>query len=314
MPQSPTTPAMLSEERLAEIAARAEAATKGPWLARPLDYDDWGTVRTEAVGPDHGFVVANARHGRDVSDDELNEHRRAKTDPYGHNTDFIAQSRTDVPALLSHIASQAQTIATRDFELRTERRASKEMAEQVAAQAAEVERLTTERDEVSVERDHFKARRDFYYARASDLVAQMQRLPDEFKRRGSLPADHPDTFMNAADAHAWLCEVAEAALARASEAPTQADEAPCTCIQTFDPTDPPELQVHGRLNDGGCPVHAGEVPAAAEATDTLAVELARALSYEADVHSGLASDAGCIALEKARARGLLPTVTDGGEK
>jgi hypothetical protein len=59
--------------------------TKGPWAYRPREDDDWGVVR----GPD-GRLVASAKAGRDVSQDEYAEHRQNGTDPYEDNARLIA--------------------------------------------------------------------------------------------------------------------------------------------------------------------------------------------------------------------------------
>jgi len=46
-----------------------------PWAYRPNEYDDWGTVRDR-----DGLVVVRASLGA-YTTDELDAHRRAKTDP-----------------------------------------------------------------------------------------------------------------------------------------------------------------------------------------------------------------------------------------
>ena len=109
---APTTTAATPEE-LAAIRERANAATEGPWLYRPHQHDDWGTVRIS--DPEEPYFVARAQAG---GPSDLDAHRKAKTDPYRHNGEFIAHARTDVPRLLDLIE----------------------------AQRAEIERLTKERD------------------------------------------------------------------------------------------------------------------------------------------------------------------------
>ncbi|MFE0887853.1 hypothetical protein ACFW4Q_02260 [Streptomyces rochei] len=78
----PESAARLSPEREAEIAARAEAATPGPWFVHP----DWP--------------------GRVFSESEFNAHvaRVTGSNPE-HNEQFIAHARTDVPALLAELAA-----------------------------------------------------------------------------------------------------------------------------------------------------------------------------------------------------------------
>ncbi|MFE1110075.1 hypothetical protein ACFW5U_29855 [Streptomyces rochei] len=82
----PESAARLSPEREAEIAARAEAATKGPW----------------SVSPDYSDVLASD-----------GEHLAS----YWHEADgqFMAHAREDVPALLAELAAvRAERDAWRD--------------------------------------------------------------------------------------------------------------------------------------------------------------------------------------------------------
>lgn len=56
-----------------------EQWAKTPWAYRPDEFDDWGVIRTTHPVGDHCPVVAVVRvHG---SEEELNEHRRNRTDP-----------------------------------------------------------------------------------------------------------------------------------------------------------------------------------------------------------------------------------------
>jgi hypothetical protein len=93
----------MDETRLREIEERAKAATPGPWRTRVDDIDDWGQVR--GLGPDgRMWTVAMARAGRFVSSEEEDACRwPSKADPYGHNAEFIAHAREDVPALVEEI-------------------------------------------------------------------------------------------------------------------------------------------------------------------------------------------------------------------
>jgi hypothetical protein len=68
------------------------AHTPGPWLYRPCPHDDWGYVRSQ-----DDSLVAVARAGRAVSEEEYAAHRRAKTDPYEPNARLI----TAAPDLLA---------------------------------------------------------------------------------------------------------------------------------------------------------------------------------------------------------------------
>jgi len=60
--------------------------TAGQLLYRPQKHDDWGYLRSsEPDGCGFLHVVATARAGRDISDREMDAHRRAGTDPFGPN-------------------------------------------------------------------------------------------------------------------------------------------------------------------------------------------------------------------------------------
>ncbi|WP_158250719.1 hypothetical protein [Novosphingobium sp. HII-3] len=89
--------------RLRELDA---AATPGPWAYRPDEYDDWGVVKSPRV-PVDGFpdglrcVLAQFRHPESIHDEEvLNEHRRAKTDPWQGNAELVTFLRNAVPEIL----------------------------------------------------------------------------------------------------------------------------------------------------------------------------------------------------------------------
>lgn len=83
-----TTTPPLSEQKLAEIAAREAAATDGPWVR-------W-TDQENVAGWD-GFIVV----GDDVAEgEECNPTARVYTEG---DAAFIAAARTDVPALLAEV-------------------------------------------------------------------------------------------------------------------------------------------------------------------------------------------------------------------
>lgn len=91
----------LTEEQIAEIRARAEAATPGPW--RHLERDGRQNQRIEmrddreVTGPDGNLSLVSCW--------------ATAWKPGGHkssvaNARFIAHARTDIPSLLAHIAEQ----------------------------------------------------------------------------------------------------------------------------------------------------------------------------------------------------------------
>lgn len=59
----------------------------GPYQYRPIKYDDWGTVRAK-----DGEIVCYARAGWYHTPEELDEHRRNKTDPYEDNARLFSAS------------------------------------------------------------------------------------------------------------------------------------------------------------------------------------------------------------------------------
>lgn len=73
---------MTPAQEFAELAAKA---TQGEVGVRPVEYDDWGWVRV--IGSRE--IVAQAK-GPYLTDEQLDAHRAAKTDPYGDNAAFIA--------------------------------------------------------------------------------------------------------------------------------------------------------------------------------------------------------------------------------
>jgi hypothetical protein len=73
--------------------------TPGPWAIRPNAFDDWGVVRAA-----NGNLVAVARAGEHLTEDQYAEHRRVGTDPYGHNARLIAAA-PDMLAALKMLAT-----------------------------------------------------------------------------------------------------------------------------------------------------------------------------------------------------------------
>lgn len=71
---------------LEQLKADREAGTDGPWLYRPDKFDDWGIVKNSKH-----YVICQARDPEICSAKELNEHRRAKTDPWGSYARRIAR-------------------------------------------------------------------------------------------------------------------------------------------------------------------------------------------------------------------------------
>ena len=118
---APMTPDLIA--RLRELDA---AATPGPWAYRPDEYDDWGVVKSPRE-PVEGFpdglrcVLAQFRDPKALDEEALNEHRRAKTDPWQGNAELVTFLRNAVPeileaadqleALRSHAEAMAEKLA-----------------------------------------------------------------------------------------------------------------------------------------------------------------------------------------------------------
>ena len=64
--------------------------TKGPWLYRPDEYDDWGVVRTAPDAEGRMWRICQARDPAAWKDDVLSAHRHAGTDPWEANARLIA--------------------------------------------------------------------------------------------------------------------------------------------------------------------------------------------------------------------------------
>ena len=85
----------MTEQQLAEIAARAEQATRGPWVDEVTD-DGWLVVL--AAGDSFGALATLG----DVSETGSHDHANAR---------FIAAARADVPALVAEVARMRRGVA-----------------------------------------------------------------------------------------------------------------------------------------------------------------------------------------------------------
>lgn len=91
----------MSGGEFAAIEARVAAATEGPWM---VDGDDPTVVMKPDKPPStwDGLLVARTRGGTGADIDSLPEYADAE---------FIAHSRTDIPALLAAVRERDNTIA-----------------------------------------------------------------------------------------------------------------------------------------------------------------------------------------------------------
>ena len=90
----------MGDERLAEIEARANAATPGPWT--PLDDGFYGyvCVGVRDAEPGKWSQIKGKAFDAVICGGEPNEGRMAEDDP---DTRFIAHARGDVPDLIAEV-------------------------------------------------------------------------------------------------------------------------------------------------------------------------------------------------------------------
>jgi hypothetical protein len=160
--------AVVNKIDLAAIKARADAATPGPWKAR-TEYPQ--TVTSPTYGPDSSdedaWVISTSLTHRPDADAE-----------------FIAHARTDVPALLAHVA---ELEAERDEARRTGARAALRLRDALrVADAADGWRRphTTTVDRLGAN-SRLKAAVDAWRAvqpdqtATTEVIASVQRLHDQ---------------------------------------------------------------------------------------------------------------------------------------
>lgn len=96
---------MTANELHAKLAALAEKVTPGEWTYRPEpEYDDWGILRMAPDAEGWRPVILQARDPRYLDEECLAEHRRAKTDPWRDNAEFIALCFTHKATILQSLA------------------------------------------------------------------------------------------------------------------------------------------------------------------------------------------------------------------
>jgi len=91
----------MTPERIAEIKARCDAATPGPWFTVFRTCFTSVSTSDTAIGKD-GPIVAQAYCGQ-TNRKVLRNSKRHLIDA---NNEFIAHSRTDIPDLIDHIKHQ----------------------------------------------------------------------------------------------------------------------------------------------------------------------------------------------------------------
>jgi len=111
--------------------------TAGALLYRPQKYDDWGWLRSSQANED-GFhpIVAEVRAGRNLTDAELDEHRRVGADPYGANAKRVMLCWNCHDELLAALRGMLHIYDHNEPEDVMERAAEKARAAIAAAEAS----------------------------------------------------------------------------------------------------------------------------------------------------------------------------------
>ncbi|QVY62939.1 hypothetical protein [Cytobacillus gottheilii] len=95
---------MLTNEQLAEIKARANAATAGPWtqMNGVNIFTDLGATNKNGVTADRndGWCIADTSEGLTFVDGELVE---MESNEQWDNAKFIAHARQDIPNLIAEV-------------------------------------------------------------------------------------------------------------------------------------------------------------------------------------------------------------------
>lgn len=85
-----------------QLKGLAGRITPGEWLYRPEpEYDGWGILRMAPDAEGWRPVIMQACDPRYINEECLSEHRRAKTDPWQANAEFIALARNNLPAIIA---------------------------------------------------------------------------------------------------------------------------------------------------------------------------------------------------------------------
>lgn len=104
----PAVPTPQTPVKAETLEARIEAALKditpGAWKYRPLDFDDWGFVRSE-IGDE---LVAIGRCS--LPESEADRHRAGGTDPFAGNAKFIAAAPQLLRDALAEIRKAKQAV------------------------------------------------------------------------------------------------------------------------------------------------------------------------------------------------------------
>lgn len=86
-----------------------EKASKAPWIYEDIKNENWGVISVEPKDKNHnGFYAARAYAGRQITEEELNQHRDAETDPYGPNAELIVFLRNNTDLMLQLLKEKSE--------------------------------------------------------------------------------------------------------------------------------------------------------------------------------------------------------------
>ena len=145
----------LTPERLAEIKARAEKATPGPWTATYEESDQWTSITGAGLFDGGHWMVCP-------------EVATTEGEP-GEDSDFIAHAREDVPDLLAEVERLRATSKPRNMALHYAALRNAEAWRDSAE--ASLQRVTFNRDELREKLAGARAERDALQAKLDQVRA-----------------------------------------------------------------------------------------------------------------------------------------------
>jgi len=100
-------------KKAAELRTLNADAASAPWLYRPCEHDDWGTVRVHRDQNDEkenlpGHYALSTRAGRHVSREEEDRHRENGTDPFAPNAKLVVFLRNNAELLIELLEEKAK--------------------------------------------------------------------------------------------------------------------------------------------------------------------------------------------------------------
>jgi hypothetical protein len=131
-------------EQRARLKQMAQAATDGPWAYRSQEFDDWGVVRGPLREDGHRVHLAKVTAPY-ASQEQMQAHREAKTDPYEANGQYIAAVSPDVAlATLAYVEALEAEVGRLGVESNVAREQVLKVDEDYQAAAKEITKLSAQ--------------------------------------------------------------------------------------------------------------------------------------------------------------------------